>query len=103
MAREICGCGRELVDGSCPQPDCGGRFDVGADPHGTYIRIFGLVCRGPRHEARRLVRSLDDELRAALADRLAVAAAMVREEQAIAIEPTRELPEISRPEGELTP
>lgn len=25
MAREICGCGRELEHGSCPQPDCGGR------------------------------------------------------------------------------
>jgi hypothetical protein len=43
---------------------------VGADPHGTYIRIFELVCRGPRHEARRLVRALDDDLRAALLDRI---------------------------------
>jgi hypothetical protein len=53
---------------------------VGDDPHGTYIRIFELVCRGPRHEARRLIRALDDDLVAALADQLAVTARLIHEE-----------------------
>jgi hypothetical protein len=74
-SRQVCaGCGRELVDGSCP--DCA----IHGDPHGAYIRIFELVCRGPRHEARRLVRLLDDIERDAFADRLAVTAGILREE-----------------------
>jgi hypothetical protein len=53
---------------------------VGHDPHGSYIRIFELVCRGPRHEARPLARALGGELRDAILDRLQTTAHLVREE-----------------------
>lgn len=53
---------------------------VHVDPHGTYIRIFELLCRGPRFEARKLAGALDAFEVDAILDRLAILRQVVREE-----------------------
>lgn len=70
-----------LVEAGVPERVQATVDTVGNDPNSAYLRIFELVCRGPRHEARRLIRALDDGLVAALADRLAVTAQLIHEER----------------------
>jgi hypothetical protein len=50
------------------------------DPHGTFIRIFELLCRGPRFEARKLAGALDEVEVDAILDRLSILRQIVREE-----------------------